>query len=348
MLVIRFSSLGDVALTIPVFKTLEAALPDHTFYLLTRPAFKELFTECGNVKVLTADVDHKYKGLFGLNKLANLISNHDFETTIDLHDVLRTKMLRLLLKVKGYDIEIFDKGRQEKSELIKIHDQSKKLKHTCQRYLDAFSSLQPNLKVIKGPWLHPKTTDHLTTLFQSNNANNNKIGFAFFSKHESKEWGISKSEALLEKLSIHSITPICFAFGERERGIARSWKDKHANLHIIDERVPLSTQLAIMKELDVLVSMDSANMHLASLVGTKVVSIWGATHPNMGFSPLENKDGILIAPVEQTPWQPLSVYGKLRGEKSTALARKGMDLISVDLVYGKVMELLEQNDQYQI
>ena len=76
-------------------------------------------------------------------------------------------------------------------------------------------------------------------------------------------------------------------------------------------------ELILMSHLDVMVSMDSANMHLASIVGTPVVSIWGATHPFAGFmgwgQPPENAVQLDL------PCRPCSIYGNkpcLRGDYS--------------------------------
>ena len=76
-------------------------------------------------------------------------------------------------------------------------------------------------------------------------------------------------------------------FGGRaddEQSVMRQWAEKYPNVHLASEYCKnLREELRLMAELDVMVSMDSANMHLASLVGTRVVSIWGATHPYAGF-----------------------------------------------------------------
>ena len=66
-----------------------------------------------------------------------------------------------------------------------------------------------------------------------------------------------------------------------------------------------------MQHLDLMLCVDSSNMHLASLAGVPIVSIWGGTHPDVGFHPYGIKDeNILQISREELPCRPCSVYGK--------------------------------------
>ena len=72
--------------------------------------------------------------------------------------------------------------------------------------------------------------------------------------------------------------------------------------------------MEIINKCKVFISLDSANMHLASLTSTPVVSIWGPTHPFLGFSPLFNDEFIVQLNKEELPCRPCSVYGKIRNK----------------------------------
>lgn len=69
----------------------------------------------------------------------------------------------------------------------------------------------------------------------------------------------------------------------------------------------LREELILMSNLDVMVSMDSANMHLASLTGTPVVSVWGATHPYAGFLGCNQKEENAVQ--VSMPCRPCSIFG---------------------------------------
>ena len=62
-----------------------------------------------------------------------------------------------------------------------------------------------------------------------------------------------------------------------------TWIAKYPSVVSMIGKLNMRTELNLMSHLDVMLSMDSANMHLASLVNIPVVSIWGATHPYAGF-----------------------------------------------------------------
>ncbi len=90
-----------------------------------------------------------------------------------------------------------------------------------------------------------------------------------------------------------------------------------------------------MSHLDVMISMDSANMHLASLTGTPVVSIWGATHPYAGFVGWAQKPSNILQ--VDLPCRPCSIYGNkpcARGDMEC------MHRISPESVVAKVEEVL--------
>ena len=101
---------------------------------------------------------------------------------------------------------------------------------------------------------------------------------------------------------------IIFAFGSHERNLA---KEKIKSGKLIEQKLNLNEQLDLMNKLSVMITMDSANMHLASLTNTKVISIWGSTHPCLGFGPLNNGEYVIKAFEDEELNRPLSVYGKV-------------------------------------
>lgn len=145
------------------------------------------------------------------------------------------------------------------------------------------------------------------------------VGLAPFAAHAGKIYPEEKMRDLIALLNQRHPSWRFFLFGGggRERDLLTAWAEPFPKtqcvgtlLHSLDE------ELILMSRLDAMVSMDSANMHLASVVGTPVVSVWGATHPFAGFmgwgQPAEN-----AIQVEGLPCRPCSVYGNtpcLRGD----------------------------------
>ena len=108
-----------------------------------------------------------------------------------------------------------------------------------------------------------------------------------------------------------------FGGGEKESLVLNRWASDFPDkvVSLTDMKLGFSGELALMSHLKLLVSMDSANMHFASLVGTRVISIWGATHPYAGFYGYHQDSGDVIQ--ENLPCRPCSVFGQkpcLRGD----------------------------------
>jgi ADP-heptose:LPS heptosyltransferase len=161
----------------------------------------------------------------------------------------------------------------------------------------------------------------------------NTIGIATFSAHESKQWPLKNYEKIINKYDKFHF--ILFAFGEKEIAASKNQFLSFKNVELISKNLSLTEQMEIINKCKVFISLDSANMHLASLTSTPVVSIWGPTHPFLGFSPLFNDEYIVQLNKEELPCRPCSVYGKIRN-KDIDCAKKSMINITTEMVLEKV------------
>ena len=202
ILVIRFSAMGDVALTIPALLSVAQAHPYLTFTVITRPFFASFFPEHPQINAIGIHLEN-YKGFFGLRKLAKeLHLKYQFDGVVDLHNVLRSKIITSFLKTKGIERVTFDKQRNEKRAILKGKS-NKALPHIMEQYLNTFRLAGYNSSLKEGPWLKPTETEELTRfLHQQNKATKQEkwIGIAPFAAHEPKMWGLDKVQALIEKL----------------------------------------------------------------------------------------------------------------------------------------------------
>ena len=99
-----------------------------------------------------------------------------------------------------------------------------------------------------------------------------------------------------------------FGAGEHEAKILGAWRDKYEHVtSLADRRNGFPVELALISHLDVMVSMDSANMHLAALTHVPVVSIWGATHRYAGFMGYGVSTQLIVE--TDLPCRPCSVFG---------------------------------------
>lgn len=302
--------MGDVALTLPVLKAFRSIYPDVEAVFLTRKSFSSFFTGTGGLNVFTPDLNGRHRGISGIFRLfSDLKALWKFDYVLDLHGVLRTFMLDFLFSVSGAKVFCIDKGRKEKSRLIRGKEK-KMLKHTVERYADVFRKAGFDIIPAEGKIFSPGSGagSKAGRLITDGNVN---IGVAPFAKHILKQWPVENSIKLMKMIS--GIPGVRFwLFGG---------SDECARLADIEKIIPsavslcgkltLEEEIAVMERLTFMIAMDSSNMHMAALAGTRVVSIWGATDPVAGFGawgqPAEYSVRI---PADELACRPCTVYGK--------------------------------------
>jgi ADP-heptose:LPS heptosyltransferase len=335
--------MGDVAMLVPVLYSVLKQNPRLNITLISRPLFAPLFLFSKRLTFIGVELDKKHKGLFGLKKLANdLVKNNEFDALIDVHDVLRTQVLRTFFKLKGIKTLVFDKGRKEKKKLVK-GDFFKPLQHTTQRYLEPFSKLGLKTELLNEPFLSLKTSKKITKILSTLGLSKTDeiIGVAPFAKHNSKEWGIDNIENTIANISKNYNTKILlFGASGKEAKLLEKISKKHSNCLSVAGKISFEEELVLIAHLKVMLSMDSANMHLAVACSTPVVSLWGPTHHYTGFGPLYNEDNIVEISRDKLPCRPCSIYGKIDDKKAEKCAKKSMEMITVDMVLHKLKPFL--------
>jgi len=306
ILVFRFSAMGDVAMTVPVLNALTQHHPTLKITVVTRPFFKPLFSTLTNVEVFPVDFKNEYKGVLGLYKLSKQLKALHVDAIADLHNVLRTKILKYFLGGKPY-IQI-NKGRKEKKALVtgKVF---KQLKTTHQRYADVFAQLGFPVDISKPDFPQKITLNQNLKSFISN-PELQTIGIAPFAAFKGKMYPIMQMKKVIESLSEnHNI--ILFGGGKQEIEQLNSIEAKFQNTTSVAGKLNLEEELALMSNFDLMLAMDSGNAHIAAMFGVKVITIWGVTHPYAGFTPFNQPtDYSLLADRDQFPLIPTSVYGK--------------------------------------
>lgn len=305
ILVFRFSAMGDVAMTVPALLAVVRDNENVRLTVVTRAFFKPIFDDIPNVTVFTVDFKGKHKGIIGLFNLSRELLNSDFDAIADLHNVLRTKLLKMFLLNKR-TITI-DKGRREKKALVTGRT-FEQLKHTTQRYAEVFQKLGLVVDLSKGVTLPRVDLNAALTPFIVKN-NKLTIGIAPFAAHRGKMYPLELMEEVIETLT-KDYNIILFGGGKEETKALTTIEKKYKNTISIPGRLSFKDELALISNLDAMVSMDSGNGHLAAMYGVKVISIWGVTHPYAGFAPFNQPNSyMLTADRTKFPLIPTSVYG---------------------------------------
>ena len=285
ILVIRLSAMGDVAMTIPVLQQLLQQNPDVRITVLTQKFLAPLFDPLERTTVYAVETKGKHKGLTGLYQLfRELKKQYRFDAVADLHNVLRSRIITFLFKTTGIKTATIDKGRKEKKQLTRKENKRLiQLKTSFQRYADVFSLLDIPLILNTAQPVFAKQTlpAAAASLFSSSKKN---ICIAPFAKHREKMYPGEKMKKVVRELSSQdSLQLFLLGGGSNEVMILNEWEKEFPGIINLAGKFSFREELAIISHMDMMISMDSANMHLASLFGVPVVSIWGATHPFAGF-----------------------------------------------------------------
>ncbi|WP_229046607.1 glycosyltransferase family 9 protein [Chryseobacterium arthrosphaerae] len=294
ILAYRFSAFGDVAMTVPVFREFLEQNPGVEIIMVSRKNFEALFAGIPNVRFKGIDLDD-YKGFFGLRRLSNeLIKEFNPDCIANLHDVIRTKILDKIYVRKGFKVFKIDKGKEEKEHLTDVWNLEKvQLKKTVERYADVFRDM--GFRVELSNRLRP-VSEHKSG-----------IGFAPFAQHKGKMLPLEKSYELARILAKNH-TVYFFGGGKKETETLAQWEQQIPNTKNLSGKLNLTEELNKIAELELMISMDSANMHLASLMGTRCISIWGATHPYAGFLGFGQSEEDVVQ-VKDLSCRPCSVFG---------------------------------------
>lgn len=304
ILVIRLSALGDVAMTQPILKLLLARYPHLKVTVLTKKGYAPIFKDLTNLNVFEVDFKNEYKGFFGLYKLSRKIKKLQIDAIVDLHNVLRSNILKLLL---GRSTKQIDKGRIEKKQLIKGL-RFEQLKSTHQRYADVFKALGYPLDIETWTPAQKSKLSAKLELFLSSDIGS-IIGIAPFAAHKGKMYPLHLMKEVIRELS-KDYKILLFGGGKDEIERLTNIEDEFENTVSVAGKLSLKEELDLISNLNVMLSMDSGNGHLAAMYGVKVVTIWGVTHPYAGFAPFNQPDDYMLLP-DRTKFSaiPTSIYG---------------------------------------
>ena len=335
LLVIRASAMGDVALVTPVLKEMRKNYPETEIVMLTRSSFKSFFSQDDHLTVYSPDFKGRHKSLAGIFKLYRDIKRqYRIDHVIDIHDVLRSKILRLLFRLGGTPVSVIDKGRKDKRDLIS-GKRKMQLKHSVVRYCETFNRAGLHLEPSDKQSIASKIEEiKLSEVFNIKHDLN--IGIAPYALHKLKMWPEENMICLMKMISEKYNTGY-FLFGGKEDALQlEAIKEKVPGAVNLAGNLSLGEELAIMSRLDFMIAMDSSNMHMASLAGTKVISIWGGTDPFNGFGAWMQPDEYSIRiPVTELTCRPCTIFGKGKCKRGDFAC---MNWLTPEMVFQKIKE----------
>jgi ADP-heptose:LPS heptosyltransferase len=329
--------MGDVAMTVPVLRALVLQHPETKITVVSRPSFQAFFADIPNVNFFGVDLNQRHKGFVGLLRLFFDLRKLEIDLVADLHNVLRSKVVRILFALSGKKVAATDKGRAEKKALTSLTNKVfAPLKPMTERHVDTFKQLGFSIDLT-----HPKFPDKAILddkiLSITGPKNQNWIGIAPFAQYVSKVYPLDLMQQVIDVFAENKKNQLfLFGGGATEIQKLQQLQNKHDNVIIVAGKLVFEAELKLISNLNIMLSMDSGNAHIAAMLGVKVISLWGATHPYAGFKPFNQPDAFcLTSDRAQFPLLPTSIYGN----KNV----KGYDEVMQTILPSQVVEKINSN-----
>ena len=338
ILVFRLSAMGDVAMTVPVIRAVVAQYPTIKITVVSRPFFRPFFEGILNVDFFAIDLKERHKGFLGLYRLYRDLKKNDINAVADLHNVLRSKVIRSFFALGGKKVAFVDKGRTEKKALTRGGNKIfKPLTPMVIRYTRVFEQLGFPVDLQQPIFPLPQPLE-ATVKAVTGEKSGKWIGIAPFAQYASKVYPQELMQQVIGQLAGNPEYKIfLFGGGAQEIAVLEQFAAGLINVKVIAGTLKLKQELQLISHLDVMLSMDSGNAHIAAMLGIKVITIWGATHPYAGFLPFNQPmDSAIVADRERYPLLPTSIYGNKQVEGYEAV----MESISPSEVIKKIEEAL--------
>jgi len=301
-------------MTVPVLRAFVKQFPGVKLTVVSRPFFKPFFDGIPNVEFFAFDEKQRHKGFLGLIRLFSDLKKLNVDAFADLHNVLRSKIIGKLFAFSGKQAATVDKARADKKALTRAENKIfRQLPMIYERHVKVFSELGFVFD-LSNPEFPKKQQLDSGVISIIGEKNQKWIGIAPFGQHESKVYPLDLMRKVIEDLSENDNYKIFLFGGKNEIEILNSLSN-HKNVIVIAGKINFKQELQLISNLDLMLSMDSGNAHIAAMLGINVITLWGNTHPFAGFLPFNQPiENALVSDREKFPKIPTSVYGNKKVE----------------------------------
>jgi len=299
--------MGDVTILVPVIRALRKKYPEVRITVLTRPSFAPLFRGIRNMRFFHLNLKFRHKGVWGLFRVAYDARRDEVDAVADMQDNTTARFIRGLLGLMGCRTAHLDEGRTSKRRLCrKGYLNFHQLKTTVERFADVLRDL--GFELTPQPEIGMELPVPPVVRYLHGEKTGLWVGLAPFAKYDTKIYPAELMDRVAVALAARAQRVFIFGGGEEERVEAERIAGLADNIVSMIGTMNLGDELNLMANLDAMVTMDSVSMQMGSLVGTPVVSVWGATHPYAGFYGLgQDPASAVQLPLE---CRPCSVNGQ--------------------------------------
>lgn len=272
VLILRFSSIGDIVLTTPVLRALKDQLYDVEIHFLTKESFRPILEN-------NSDIDRLWTIKRSLSEISEALKNENFDAIIDLHSNVRTLMLKLILRRKSYS---FAKLNLKKWILTNFKLNLLPEIHIVDRYFKTVENLGVKNKNYNCQYT---LTDRDKVDIEANYQLKEQqyFGFAIGAQYATKRLPVNKMIELLKGIE----SPILLLGGKEDRTVGDEIVKNLSSNHIINTcgNHTISESAFLVSKSKGLITHDTGLMHIATCFNIPIISIWGNTVPSLGMYP---------------------------------------------------------------
>ena len=337
VLIIRFSSLGDVVLATSVVESILSSHSSPELFLLTKQDYASLFQNDPRLKVLSFQSNiGNIKQIAQLWRTAKVLRQTKFDLVLDLQRNPRSLLLRLLSGSKK--VVTYPKGHLQRKSFVKKKNFEKPYTHAVDRYNMALKEADIPISTRLPKLFLSQKEERLARDFlreRGVSLTRPLVGIHFGAKHPAKEWGDEKFAELTRMLAKEVDLNVLVIPSKEDSSQEKLFREGGRNIFWTGA-LSLSELKAVISRCEVLICNDSGVMHVAVGLGVPVVAVFGPTHPCLGFYPL-GEDDILLSSYEYC--SPCSLHGE---EKCFRDKKYCMENIPVDKVFDATVSILSK------
>ena len=297
ILIIRFSSIGDIVLTTPVPRVLKTQLEDAVIHYVTKIQYKDILDSNPYIdKVFYLQKD--------LNELVAQLREEKYDYVIDLHNNLRTRIVKWKLGVKSFS---YRKLNIEKWMLVNFKIDKLPTLHIVDRYLETVASLGVKNDTLGLDYFIPEK-DEVPMEWLPETHRESYVAYALGAQHGTKKLPVNRMIELCDKIN----KPIILLGGKEDFDTAetvrkffeRSMEENgyESGLHELGKKTTiynacglynLNQSASLVKHARYVFAHDTGLMHIAAAFKKEIFSIWGSTIPSFGMYPYRTKFTVL-------------------------------------------------------
>jgi ADP-heptose:LPS heptosyltransferase len=316
ILIVRFSSIGDIVLTTPVVRCIKAQLPDVELHFLTKQRFKSVIAQ-------NPYLDRIHYIQDSLKDVVPVLRAENFDAVVDLHNNLRTLQLKIALGKRSYT---FDKLNLEKFLMVQFKFDKLPTKHIVDRYFDAIAPLgvindNKGLDYFIAPQDEIDPQTYLPVAFHAG-YHALVAGGSYFTKR------IPQNK--LAEICERSDKPLVILGGPEDAAVASSVENQFPGKVLnLCGRINLNQSASLVKQATIVISSDTGLMHMAAAFRKPLVSVWGNTIPEFGMYPYLPGEGSRILEVKELSCRPCSKLGYKKCPKGHFKCMNEIDTSSI-------------------